>query len=76
MRQTASHENWRPRPASPSSAAGKPSRQYNFAVDVASPGPISLREHDSYQWCLLETKPPVTQAVKQVLAEYRATVGQ
>lgn len=54
------------------SGSGKPSRQFNFAVDVAAAAPVELQEHDAYQWVGLDEAPPVTDAVKDVLARYRA----
>ncbi|MDT5032849.1 MAG: 8-oxo-dGTP diphosphatase [Actinoplanes sp.] len=53
------------------SGSGKKSRQFNFAVDVTTPGPIELQEHDAYQWATLVEEPPVTDAVKNVLGTYR-----
>ncbi|UQS22869.1 NUDIX domain-containing protein [Amycolatopsis thermalba] len=53
------------------SGSGKKSRQFNFAVDVTAPEPILLQEHDAYQWTSLAEEPPVTDAVKEVLAKYR-----
>jgi 8-oxo-dGTP diphosphatase len=52
------------------SGSGKKSRQFNFAVDVASPEPVQLQEHDAYTWTALTEEPPVTEAVRQVLAKY------
>lgn len=57
------------------SGSGKKSRQFNFAVDVASPGPVRLQEHDAYRWTPLTEEPPVTGAVKEVLARYRESSG-
>lgn len=54
------------------SGSGKKSRQFNFAVDVGSAEPIELQEHDAYAWTALADQPPVTDAVKAVLHEYRA----
>lgn len=53
------------------SGSGKKSRQFNFAVDVAAAEPVELQEHDAYAWTNLTEEPPVTDAVKQVLARYR-----
>lgn len=53
------------------SGNGKNTRQFNFAVDVAELGPITLREHDEYAWTPLSQNAPVTDSVKNVLAEYR-----
>jgi 8-oxo-dGTP diphosphatase len=53
------------------SGSGKKSRQFNFAVDVTAPEPIELQEHDAYVWASLAEEPPVTDAVKDVLAKYR-----
>ena len=57
------------------SGSGKKSRQFNFAVEVASPEPVRLQEHDAYRWAPLTEEPPVTDAVKEVLAKYRASSG-
>jgi 8-oxo-dGTP diphosphatase len=53
------------------SGSGKKSRQFNFAVDVHSPEPVQLHEHDAYTWTALTEEPPVTDAVWQVLADFR-----
>src|SRR5262249_11493079 len=53
------------------SGSGKKSRQFNFAVDVATPEPVKLTEHDSYLWAPMTEEPPVTDAVKEVLATYQ-----
>lgn len=53
------------------SGSGKKSRQFNFAVDVTSPEPIELQEHDAYTWTPLTEELPVTDAVKDVLNKYR-----
>lgn len=53
------------------SGSGKKSRQFNFAVDVAASEPVELTEHDVYTWSVLTKEPPVTDAVKGVLVEYR-----
>ncbi|WP_433598421.1 NUDIX domain-containing protein [Nocardia sp. CA-135953] len=53
------------------SGSGKKSRQFNFAVDVASAEPMQLQEHDAYTWTALTEEPPVTDAVRQVLAAYQ-----
>jgi 8-oxo-dGTP diphosphatase len=53
------------------SGDGTKSRQFNFAVDVAAPEPVKLYEHDAYAWSSLTDKPPVTDAVTDVLATYR-----
>lgn len=54
------------------SGNGKPTRQFNFAVDVDAPEPIGLTEHDAYLWASPTDEPPVTDAVKGILARYRA----
>lgn len=54
------------------SGSGKYSRQFNFAVECAAPGPIRLTEHDSYAWTALTEEPPVTEAVAQTLGVYRS----
>jgi len=53
------------------SSSGKKSRQFNFAVDVTSSWPVELQEHDAYVWTALTGKPPVTEAVKEVLGKYK-----
>ncbi|MEU8860925.1 NUDIX hydrolase [Streptomyces umbrinus] len=53
------------------SGSGKTSRQFNFAVDVVTAAPVTLQEHDHYQWTPLAEEPPVTDAVKDVLAQYQ-----
>lgn len=57
------------------SGSGKHSRQFNFAVECATPEPIRLTEHDSYAWTALTDEPPVTEAVQQTLAIYRSRAG-
>jgi 8-oxo-dGTP diphosphatase len=57
------------------SGSGKKSRQFNFAVDVAAPEPVTLQEHDAYAWTALTEEPPVTDAVKEVLSKYREVRG-
>jgi 8-oxo-dGTP diphosphatase len=57
------------------SGSGKKSRQFNFAVDVTSPEPVELQEHDAYTWTPLTEEPPVTDAVKDVLSKYRDLHG-
>ncbi|WP_459547140.1 NUDIX hydrolase [Nocardia sp. X0981] len=54
------------------SGSGKHSRQFNFAVECAAPGPIRLTEHDSWTWIALTEEPPVTEAVAQTLGVYRS----
>lgn len=55
------------------SGSGKPSRQFNFAIEVTAPEPVELTEHDDYQWAQIDDEPPVTDAVKTVLSTYRDT---
>ena len=57
------------------SSSGNTSRQFNFAVDVAASEPVELTEHDSYLWMSLTDEPPVTDAVKGVLAKCRNLQG-
>ncbi|MFF5498960.1 NUDIX domain-containing protein [Streptomyces aquilus] len=57
------------------SGSGKKSRQFNFAVDVVTAAPVTLQEHVHYQWTPLAVEPPVTDAVKGVLAMYREHQG-
>ncbi|WP_131785676.1 NUDIX hydrolase [Protofrankia symbiont of Coriaria ruscifolia] len=53
------------------SGSGKKSRQFNFAVDVASPEPVEMQEHDAFAWTPINEELPVTDAVKDVLSKYR-----
>jgi 8-oxo-dGTP diphosphatase len=57
------------------SGSGKKSRQFNFAVEVATPEPIELQEHDAYTWTSFTEEPPLTDAVKEVLSKYREARG-
>lgn len=52
------------------SGSGRKSRQFTFAVNVAGSEPVVLQEHDSYLWSRLADEPPVTDAVKDILARY------
>jgi 8-oxo-dGTP diphosphatase len=56
------------------SGSGRKSRQFNFVVDVVAPGPVVLSEHDAFRWSALTEAPPVTDAVRNVLEEYRLRV--
>ncbi|MEV6925331.1 NUDIX hydrolase [Dactylosporangium sp. NPDC051485] len=56
------------------SGSGKKSRQFNFAVTVAATEPVILQEHDEYRWTPITDEPPVTDAVKGVLARYREEI--
>ena len=49
------------------SASGKHSRQFTFTVEVAAPEPVTLTEHDAFDWADLNDRLPVTDAVKTVL---------
>ncbi|MBF6336829.1 NUDIX domain-containing protein [Nocardia abscessus] len=53
------------------SRSGKRNRQFNFTVEVGHAEPVQLTEHDAYTWTSLVEEPPVTDAVKQVLARYQ-----
>ncbi|MEG8183963.1 NUDIX domain-containing protein [Nocardia terpenica] len=53
------------------SGSGKKSRQFNFVVEVAAVEPVTLLEHDTYAWTELTEEPPVTDAVKRMLAHYQ-----
>lgn len=53
------------------SGSGKRSRQFTFAVDVATPEPVALQECDGHTWTPLTDDPPVTDEVKAVLNTYR-----
>lgn len=52
-------------------SSGKKSRQFNFTVEVVTPLPVRLQEHDSHRWSPLHETPPVTDAVKDVLNAHR-----
>lgn len=58
------------------SATGKKSRQFNFTTSVAATKPVRLQEHDAYLWAAPDAEPPVTDAVKNVLASYVQAVAQ
>lgn len=53
------------------SASGKKSRQFTFAVSVAQHEPVELHEHDAYLWGSLEDELSVTDAVQEVFRKYR-----
>jgi 8-oxo-dGTP diphosphatase len=53
------------------SGSGKKTRQFTFAVNVATTGPIVLTEHDTHRWGSLADDPPVTDAVTDILIAYR-----
>jgi 8-oxo-dGTP diphosphatase len=55
------------------SGSGKKSRQFNFAVKIATPEPILLTEHDTHTWANLDEQLPVTEAVQLVLDIYRTS---
>jgi 8-oxo-dGTP diphosphatase len=57
------------------SGSGKKTRQFNFAVTVTTTEPVILQEHDEYRWTPIADEPPVTDAVKQILARYREEVA-
>lgn len=57
------------------SGSGRKSRQFTFAVDVSTPKPVVLQEHDTYTWTAVTGEPPVTDAVKEVLSNYREASG-
>ncbi|MFG3339507.1 NUDIX hydrolase [Glycomyces sp. NPDC048151] len=50
------------------SGSGKPSRQFNFAIEVSATEPVVLTEHDDFQWREITDKLPVSESVKQTLA--------
>jgi 8-oxo-dGTP diphosphatase len=52
------------------SASGRRTRQFTFAVAVHTTGPIILTEHDEYCWSELGGQLPVTDAVRDLLAGY------
>lgn len=56
-------------------ASGTATRQFNFAVKVAAPEPVEVTEHDAYTWTIITEELPVTDAVKQILAEYSGVTG-
>jgi 8-oxo-dGTP diphosphatase len=57
------------------SGSGKPSRQFNFVVNVAAAEPVTLTEDDAYTWTDVTDELPVTDAVKDVLAKYCTVIG-
>jgi 8-oxo-dGTP diphosphatase len=58
------------------SARGKKSRQFNFTTSVVATEPLRLQEHDAYLWAAPDAEPPVTGAVKNVLASYVQAVAR
>lgn len=52
-------------------ARGKVSRQLNFAVSVAVPGPVVLPLHHAYRWYSIDGEMPVTRSVQEVFRNYR-----
>lgn len=58
------------------SGSGKKSRQFNFAIEVAGTEPVVPQEHDSYQWTDLTESMPVTEAVNNVLRQYRELMNE
>ena len=54
------------------SGSGKLSRQFNFAVECDASEPVRLTEHTAHSWAALGAAAPVTDAVAQTLASYRA----
>ncbi|HCU96071.1 MAG TPA: DNA mismatch repair protein MutT [Actinobacteria bacterium] len=57
------------------SASGKKSRQFNFIIEVTATGPVRLQEHDTYLWAAPDADPPVTDAVKNLLANYAQVIA-
>jgi 8-oxo-dGTP diphosphatase len=41
---------------------------------VTTTKPVVLQEHDEYRWVPISEEPPVTGAVKKVLARYRELI--
>ncbi|QSB06488.1 NUDIX domain-containing protein [Natronoglycomyces albus] len=54
------------------SGSGTLTRQFNWAVTPAAPGPIRLTEHEKHQWTQITGTMPVTEAVNEVLQTYRS----
>lgn len=50
------------------SGSGRPSRQFNFAIEVSATEPVVLTEHDGYQWRDIADDLPVSESVKKTLA--------
>jgi 8-oxo-dGTP diphosphatase len=57
------------------SGSGTKCRQFNFAVEVTAAAKVVLQEHDAYVWTPINDEPPVTDAVKAVLAAFRSEGG-
>ncbi|MFF2952750.1 NUDIX hydrolase [Kitasatospora sp. NPDC057965] len=47
---------------------GGTTRQFNFAVTVEKTEPVVLTEHDAHQWALPSELPPVSDAVRELIA--------
>ena len=56
------------------SGSGKTTRQFNVTDNVTTTKPVVLQEHDEYRWVPISEEPPVTGAVKKVLARYRELI--
>lgn len=50
------------------SGSGKPSRQFNFAIEVSATEPVVLTEHDDFQWREATDDLPVSASVKETLS--------
>ncbi|GAA1683407.1 hypothetical protein GCM10009830_33280 [Glycomyces endophyticus] len=50
------------------SGSGKPSRQFNFAIEVSATEPVVLTEHDDFQWREVTDDLPVSASVKVTLS--------
>jgi 8-oxo-dGTP diphosphatase len=53
------------------SGSGKSTRQFNFAVTVASPGPVVLSEHADHIWAPVVEGIPVSADVARVLGRFK-----
>jgi 8-oxo-dGTP diphosphatase len=53
------------------SGSGKHSRQFSFSVDIADTAPVTLAEHDAFDWADLSSEMPVTDEVSEILTALR-----
>ncbi|MEW2622185.1 NUDIX domain-containing protein [Streptomyces sp. NPDC048106] len=55
---------------------GGTTRQFTFAVTAESTGPVVLTEHDAHAWALPGELPPVSDAVRRLIARATGDTGE
>ncbi|MDO3645703.1 NUDIX hydrolase [Nocardia mangyaensis] len=53
------------------SSSGARTRQFTFAAEVATTGPVTLTEHDAHLWTRLTGELPVSDEVREILGHYQ-----